>query len=157
MDSFLGDDGSETEEEEWRLDTSIENCIIHHVHCYGELYKDGRMKNDDIFSMAATIFNQSEAPVIPLEGIFSAHDMAGAWKLSLSDQHAYVLIVGSCVRPGVVRVSAFEWYQHQRVHSEVLEMTLEHRVSDEALSIRDSVRHSTSVSPGSVTRVLGLR
>ena len=155
MDSFLGDDGSDTEEEEWRLDTSIENCIIHHVHCYGELYKDGRMKNDDIFSMAATIFNQSEAPVIPLEGIFSAHDMAGAWKLSLSDQHAYVLIVGSCVRPGVVRVSAFEWYQHQRVHSEVLEMTLEHRVSDEALSIRDSVRHSTSVSFCTVSSVYG--
>ena len=134
MDAFLVDEEeSYSTIEEWQHEQSVENCIIHHVHKYGFVYKPGRMKNDDIFSLAATLFNTGtdtlqDQPVSPQDSLVHADRLCGTWVLSLgAEDHRMVFTLHSlCTEAHRLRGRAHEWRGGRLVGGDRIEVGLRH-------------------------------
>ncbi len=112
MDHYLQSDG-EDEEDKWRFSGSTENCILCHVHQYGQMYKTGRMKDDDILSQAAAMMQPTSSRDAVDDGCMRS--LGAVWVVTLHPLHRWVLSLRTS-QPPHLNGTLYEWFQGRLIH-----------------------------------------
>jgi superfamily II DNA or RNA helicase len=151
MDDYLQSDGED--DGDWRLATSMESRILHHVHLYGQFYKTGRMKDDDILSQAATALHSQLRQVQPVEHAVDTDQLRGVWTVHFDPDHWWVLDLHAISTD--LRGKLYEWYNQALVHQSdiAVVVTREHSTVD---SVTEAVMMRTIVDWCVDTSIYGL-